>query len=100
MLLASVLARFIRIGRLSVVDADGRRHLFEGSAGPSASVRLHDRALHWKLLVKPRLLVPEAWVAGTLTVEPGSSLYDFIEVLVANEAAQPDALPLWLGQAA
>jgi cyclopropane-fatty-acyl-phospholipid synthase len=100
MLLASVLSRFIRIGRLSVIDAAGRRHLFEGSAGPSATVRLHDRALHWKLLVKPRLFVPEAWVEGTLTVEHGSSLYDFIDVLVANEASQADALPLWLGQAA
>jgi cyclopropane-fatty-acyl-phospholipid synthase len=100
MLLASVLARFIRIGRLSVIDATGRRHVFAGSAGPSASVRLHDPALHWKFLAKPRLFVPEAWVAGTLTVEPGTSLYDLIDVLVANEAAQPDALPLWLGQAA
>jgi cyclopropane-fatty-acyl-phospholipid synthase len=98
MLLASVLARFIRIGRLSVVDASGRRHVFEGSAGPAATVRLHDRALHWKLLLKPRLLIPEAYVAGALTVEEGSSLYDFIDVLVANDAAQPNAL--WLGQAA
>ena len=100
MLLASVLARFIRIGRLSVVDASGRRHVFEGSAGPAATIRLHDPALHWKLLLKPRLLIPEAFVAGTLTVEEGSSLYDFIDVLVANDAAQPNALPLWLGQAA
>ena len=99
MLLASVLARFIRIGRLSVVDASGRRHVFEGSPGPAATIRLHDPALHWKLLLKPRLLIPEAFVAGALTVEEGSSLYDFIDVLVANDAAQPNALPLWLGQA-
>jgi cyclopropane-fatty-acyl-phospholipid synthase len=98
MLLWSMLARFIRIGRLGVIDAAGRRHLFEGSAGPSATVRLHDPALHWKFLVNPRLFVPEAWVAGTLTVEPGSSLYDFMDVLVTNETSQAGRLPLWLGQ--
>ncbi len=99
MLLASVLTRFIRIGRLGVIDAAGKRHVFEGSPGPSATIRLHDPALHWKVLLKPRLFVPEAYVDGTLTVEEGS-LYDFIEILVSNDAAQIGALPLRLGQAA
>jgi len=98
MLFASVLARFIQIGRLSVIDAAGTTHLFEGSPGPSATIRLHDPALHWKLLLKPRLFVPEAFMDGTLTIEEGS-LYDFIDILVSNDAAQPNALPLWLGQA-
>jgi cyclopropane-fatty-acyl-phospholipid synthase len=100
MLLASVLARFICIGRLTVIDAAGRRHVLEGSPGPSATVRLHDPALHWKLLLKPRLFVGEAYMAGTLTIEEGSSLYDFIDLMVSNDVAQPNALPLWLGQAA
>src|SRR5260370_34927291 len=90
MLLASLLARFIRIGRLSVIDAAGTTHLFEGSPGPSATIRLRDPALHWKLLLKPRLFVPEAYMDGTLTVEEGS-LYDFIDVLVSNDAALPPA---------
>jgi len=95
MLLASVLARFIKVGRLSVVDAAGRRHVFGGSPGPSATIRLHDRALHWKLLLKPRLFVGEAYMDGTLTVEDGSSLYDFIDVLVSND--QPGTPILRLG---
>jgi len=99
MLLAHLLARFIGIGRLSVIDAAGKRHVFEGSPGPSATIRLHDRSLFWKLLLRPRLFVGEAYMAGTLTVEEGS-LYDFIEILMANEAAQATALPLRLGQAA
>src|SRR5260370_9306080 len=99
MLLASVLARFIRIGRLSVIDAAGTTHLFEGSPGPSATIRLRDPALHWKLLLRPRLFVGEAYMDGTLTVEEGS-LYDFIELLVSNDAAQSGALPLRLSQAA
>jgi cyclopropane-fatty-acyl-phospholipid synthase len=88
MLLTSVLARLIRIGRLSVIDAAGERHVFEGSPGPSATIRLHDPALHWKLLLKPRLFVGEAFMDGTLTIEEGS-LYDFLDVLMSNDAALP-----------
>src|SRR5579864_1806043 len=90
MLFASVLARVIRIGRLSVIDAAGNRHLFQGSPGPRATIRLHDPALHWKLLLRPRLFIGEAYVDGTLTVEEGS-LYDFIDLVVSNDAAQPRA---------
>jgi cyclopropane-fatty-acyl-phospholipid synthase len=99
MLLASVLVRCIGIGRLSVIDATGREHVFEGSPGPSATIRLHDRSLHRKLLLKPRLYVGEAYMDGTLTVEEGS-LYDFIEILVSNDAALASTLPLRLSQAA
>src|ERR1700686_1376007 len=99
MLLAPVLARVIRIGRLSVIDAAGKRHVFEGSPGPSATIRLHDPALHWQLLLRPRLHVPEAYMAGRLTIEEGS-LYDFIDLLVANDSAQPDALIMRLRDAA
>jgi cyclopropane-fatty-acyl-phospholipid synthase len=88
MLLASVLARIIRIGRLSVIDAAGRRHTFEGAPGPCACIRLRDPALHWRLLLRPRIFVPEAYMSGALTIEEGS-LYDFIDVLVSNDAAVP-----------
>ncbi len=88
MLLASVLARVIRIGQLGVIDAAGKRHVFGGMPGPSATIRLRDPALHWKLLLKPRLFVPEAFVDGRLTIEEGS-LYDFIDILVSNDADRP-----------
>jgi cyclopropane-fatty-acyl-phospholipid synthase len=88
MLLASALARIIRVGRLCVIDAAGRRHVFEGAPGASACIRLRDPALHWRLLLRPRLFVPEAYMSGALTIEEGS-LYDFIDVLVSNDVAQP-----------
>ncbi len=99
MLLAPVLARVIRVGRLEVIDAGGRRHVFEGAPGPTATVRLRDPALHWRLLLRPRLFVPEAYMDGRLTVEEGN-LYDFIDVLTANDAALPDNLPVRLTAAA
>src|SRR3954447_13525587 len=93
MLLATLLRRIIRIGRLTVIDAAGRRRVFTGSPGPEVAIRLHDKALHWKLLANPRLSVPEAYMDGTLTIEEGS-LYDFIDVLTANDAALDDMLPM------
>jgi cyclopropane-fatty-acyl-phospholipid synthase len=99
MLLASVLAQAIRIGRLGVIDAAGRRHVFEGSPGPSACIRLRDPALNWKLLLRPRLFIPEAYVDGALTIEEGT-LYDFVDLLVSNDAAQWDSPLMRLNQAA
>jgi cyclopropane-fatty-acyl-phospholipid synthase len=99
MLLAAMLARLIRIGRLSVIDARGQRHDFAGGPGPAATVRLHDPALHWKLLARPRLFVGEAYMDGTLTIEEGT-LYDFVDVLVSNDAARPVAPIMRLSNAA
>jgi cyclopropane-fatty-acyl-phospholipid synthase len=97
MLLASVLSQVIRTGRLVVIDARGNRHVFEGRPGSSATVRLRDPTLHWRLLLRPRLYVAEAYVDGTLTIEEGS-LYDFLDVLVSNDVAQPHEL-MRLGRA-
>jgi cyclopropane-fatty-acyl-phospholipid synthase len=83
MLFARALASLVRTGRLRIIDAAGRQHVFEGGPGPTVAVRLHDAALHWKLLVWPRLYVPEAYMDGTLTLEEGT-LYEFLELLAVN----------------
>jgi cyclopropane-fatty-acyl-phospholipid synthase len=83
MLSAHLFKRIIRVGRLHVIDADGRPFDFAGSPSASVAIRLHDPALHWKLLVRPRLFLPEAYVDGTLTIEEGS-LYDLIDLITAN----------------
>jgi len=84
MLLARLLSRIIRIGRLELVDASGQHHVFGGLPGPSVTVRLHDKALHWKLIVNPRLNVPEAYMDGTLTIEDGD-IYALLELLGRND---------------
>jgi len=99
MLLASVLPRVIRIGRLNVIDAAGRTHVFAGSPGPTATIRLHDRALHWKCLLSPRFYVPEAYMNGGLTIEEGS-LYDFLDLLTINEGNVPNGRLSRLGDTA
>ncbi len=91
MLLSRLFERIITIGRLRVLDAGGRFHTFDGSPGPSVTIRLHDPALHWKLLVRSRLYLGEAFMDGTLTVEEGS-LYDLIDLLAVNLEAMPEGL--------
>ena len=91
MLLAHLFERIITIGRLRVVDAGGQPHVFGGSPGASVAIRLHDPALHWKLLLRPRLFLPEAFMDQTLTIEEGT-LYDLIDLLAANLEGLPEGL--------
>ena len=91
MLLRRLFERIVTIGRLRVVDARGLSYDFAGSPGPSVAIRLHDPALHWKLLVRPRLFLPEAYMDGTLTVEEGS-LFDLIDLLAANLEHLPEGV--------
>jgi cyclopropane-fatty-acyl-phospholipid synthase len=69
MLASRLFERIITIGRLRVLDAGGRFHTFDGSPGASVTIRLHDPALHWKLLIRPRLYLGEAYMDGALSVE-------------------------------
>jgi len=97
MLLTRLLSHVIRIGRLELIDAAGRHYVFSGTPDLSANrpedrsvtIRLHDPALHWKLVVNPRLHVPEAYMDGALTIEEGG-IYDLLELLARNEALLAD----------
>jgi cyclopropane-fatty-acyl-phospholipid synthase len=91
MLLTRLFERIITVGRLRITDASGRLHNITAAPGPSVAIRLHDPSLHWKLVVRPRLYLPEAFVDGTLTIEEGS-LYDLIDLLALNLDALPDGV--------
>jgi cyclopropane-fatty-acyl-phospholipid synthase len=91
MLLTRLLKRIVTVGRLQVVDARGTTRRFAGGPGPGVTIRLRDPALHWKLLCRPRLYLPEAFVDGTLTIEEGS-LYDLVDLLARNLEALPRGL--------
>jgi cyclopropane-fatty-acyl-phospholipid synthase len=85
MLLAHLLKRLIQCGQLSVIDAIGKRHRFGApDAKPAVTIRLHDKALHTKLFMTPRLSLPEAYMNGTLTIEEGGGIYEFLELVMKN----------------
>jgi cyclopropane-fatty-acyl-phospholipid synthase len=89
MLLAFPLKRMIRIGTLTLLDATGRTHRFEGEQpGLAVTAKFHDKALHRRILLNPRLAVGEAYMDGSLTIEEGT-LYDFLHLMMANISATP-----------
>ncbi len=86
MLASYLLKALMTEGQLTVIDAGGRSHVFTGQPGPAITVRLHDHALHRRLLLHPKLAIGEAYMEGTLTIED-ASLYELIDLLARNLVA-------------
>lgn len=85
LILNSLLDRLIQHGLLRVYDHTGALHLFEGApADPVVTIRIHDKSLYTSLFLKPELSAAEAYMNGTLTFEEGSSLLDFLTLMVLN----------------
>ncbi len=89
MLLSLLLRRAIKTGDLTLIDATGRTHRF-GTAqqAPVVTVRLHDAALHRKLITNPELHAGEAYMDGSLTIEQGS-LFDLLKLFGINQEQAP-----------
>jgi len=83
--LSNLLKTFVKKGQLTVINVDGSSHIFgSGKDGPSVVMRLHDRALRWKLFLNPELQAAEAYMDGGLTFEEGSGCYDFLNLFSIN----------------
>ncbi len=83
--LSHMMKSFIRNGRLTVIDADGKHHIFGGSIpGPEATMRLTDRRLYRTLVFNPELAAGEAYMDGTMRFEDGSTLRDFLTLFSVN----------------
>jgi len=86
-LLSSLLRGFIRRGRMRVIDVAGTVHEFgPGEDGPTVTIRLHDKTLYRSLFLNPELAAGEAYMDGTLTMEEGSTCYDFMFLFSINRA--------------
>jgi len=87
-LLSNLLRRFIRKGKLRVRDADGKVHVFGGLLpGPDVGIHLRDRKLYTRLFINPELHTAEAYMDGTLTLEDGAKIHDFLLLFSVNRAA-------------
>ena len=86
-LLSRILTSVVRKGRLTLIDADGAGHEFgSGQDGPDVTMRLHNKALYWKLFINPELYVAEAYMDGTMTFEHGATISDFLDLFSINRA--------------
>ena len=85
-LLDKLLASVIRIGSLTVIDANGQSHVYAGSAGPQVTIELKDKALHHKIFLNAELHVGEAYMNGSLIVKQGS-IRDFLTIFALNSGS-------------
>ncbi|MGF9563289.1 cyclopropane-fatty-acyl-phospholipid synthase family protein [Neorhizobium sp. JUb45] len=82
--LSHMMKSFIRKGKLTVIDADGKRHIFSGTPGLEVTMRLTDPKLYKSLVFNPELAAGEAYMDGTMRFEEGSTLQDFLTLFSVN----------------
>jgi cyclopropane-fatty-acyl-phospholipid synthase len=80
---AALLKTVIHNGSLCVIDSAGRSHSIGDGSPPSVVVRLASRRISYLLALNPSLVIGEAYMDGTLTIDSGT-LYDFIDMLASN----------------
>ncbi|CAN7286487.1 cyclopropane-fatty-acyl-phospholipid synthase [Pararhizobium sp. LjRoot255] len=85
--LSHMMKTFIRKGQLTVIDANGKPHVFSGEPGPEVTMRLTDPKLYRTLVFNAELAAGEAYMDGTLRFEDGSSLRDFLTLFSINRLA-------------
>jgi cyclopropane-fatty-acyl-phospholipid synthase len=87
MLLSHLLRRFVRNGRLVVVDHTGTAHAFgSGANGPKVTIRFTDAAVAREVFFNPELKAAEAYMDGRLVVENGGKIYDLLELFSVNRS--------------
>lgn len=84
MILDRFLSHLIKHGTLSVTFASGRQATFAGTnPGPDIAIKFADRATERRLFMNPDLVLGEAFMDGSVTVENGD-IYDFLELCLMN----------------
>lgn len=84
-LLSNLLRSFVQRGKMRVIDAAGMVHEFgTGAHGPAVTIQLHDKKLYRTLFFNPELVAGEAYMDGTLTMEEGTTIYDFMHLFSVN----------------
>lgn len=82
-MLHNLLNRAIKVGTLTVINAQGKSRTYKGQPGPEVIIRFLNKALEWKLCLDPHLALGEAYMDGTLKMEKGS-IYDLLDLCGLN----------------
>jgi cyclopropane-fatty-acyl-phospholipid synthase len=91
MLLVGFLNRFVRSGRLELVDPDGQVHVFGEAEAAPVRMRVHDKATMRRLFFQPKMALGEAYMDGALTVE-NAEIFDVVDLLTRNLGVREEAL--------
>ena len=88
MQLVKFLNKLFKKGGFILEDAYGKEHVV-GSPNLQKSIKLkiHDKKLHYKLLLYPDLYLGKAYTDGSITIE-GGSLSDFLDMALENLGRQ------------
>lgn len=84
LLLSRALDTIVKTGTLHVIDAGGKTWTFGGAPGPKVTIRLHRRITPWRIAFRPYLALGECYMDGSLTVEGGGDIKDFLDLLLSN----------------
>ncbi len=82
--LPKLLNKAVRKGRLTLKGPDGFEQVFGDGDGPSATIRVTDPALDWKIALNPELAPAEAYMDGGLVIEDGGA-WDLLSVFFVNK---------------
>lgn len=86
-LLSSLLRRFVRRGRLTVIDHAGQAHGFGGvEAGPEVTIRLTDKTVEREIFLNPELKTAEAYMDGRLVMAEGQRVFDLLHLFSVNRS--------------
>lgn len=87
MLLSHLLRRFVRRGRLVVLDHRGTAHRFgSGEDRPEVTIRLTDKAVEREIFLNPELKTAEAYMDGRLVMEGGAPVFDLLYLFSINRS--------------
>ena len=82
--LSHMLASFVKKGRLTTIDHEGKTHVFGGKLpGPDVTMKITDKSLYRGLFFNPELNMGEAYMDGRVTF-PGSDLRSFLTLFSIN----------------
>jgi len=83
-LLNSLIAKLVKRGTLTIIDANGVAHEHGDGNEPRATVRIKDPKIYARLFFNPQLAAGEAYMDGALICEEGS-IRDLLRVFHINK---------------
>jgi cyclopropane-fatty-acyl-phospholipid synthase len=84
MLFGVLLGQVVKKGSLRTVERNGREESFGDGTGQRITVRLHGSGPHLALALNPYLKLGEAYMDGTLTIDPPHTIYDLLDLVLSN----------------